>query len=103
MSEEELDYNLLEVEKGNRRFGVFIKNHIHDLERENQQLKEKRDSLVQKGNEYREKIVDLEIQLDKHKEVIDKAKQKSIYLQDRYGYILDDLTFLLSRMEGNNE
>ena len=41
MSEEELDYNLLEVEKGNRRFGVFIKNHIHDLEKENQKLKEK--------------------------------------------------------------
>lgn len=29
------------------------------------------------------------------KEKIDKAKEKSIYLQNTYGYILDDLTLLL--------
>lgn len=29
------------------------------------------------------------------KKIINKAKERSIYLQNTYGYILDDLTFLL--------
>ena len=33
--------------------------------------------------------------------IIAKAKEKSIYLQKRYGYILDDLTYLL--MQGSNK
>lgn len=55
--------------------------------------------------------IDLEIEYsdekDKDKEIerlnniIDKAKEKSIYLQERYGYILDDLTFML--MQGSDK
>ncbi len=35
----------------------------------------------------------------KYKEVIDKARTKSIYLQEQYNYILDDLIFLLKEVE----
>ena len=30
MNEKEIDYNLLEVEKGNKRYGIYLKNHIQD-------------------------------------------------------------------------
>ena len=49
------------------------------------------------------KIKQLQQENKQLKEVINKAKLKSIYLQERYGYILDDLTFLLSNVEDNNE
>ena len=39
------------------------------------QLKEKRDLAVQKANEEREKNVDLEIELDKYKEVIEEVRE----------------------------
>lgn len=35
----------------------------------------------------------------KQQEVIDKARTKSIYLQEQYNYILDDLIFLLKEVE----
>lgn len=35
----------------------------------------------------------------KQKEIIDKARTKSIYLQEQYNYILDDLIFLLKEEE----
>ena len=34
-----------------------------------------------------------------YKEVIDKVRTKAIYLQEQYGYILDDLIFLLKEVE----
>ena len=46
-----------------------------ELQQENQRLKEKRDLAVQKANEEREKNVDLEIELDKYKEVIEEVRE----------------------------
>lgn len=37
------------------------------------------------------------------KEVIDKAKNKSIELQNKYSYILDDLTYLLMTVGDSND
>ena len=34
MNEKEIDYNLLEVEKGNKRNGIYLKNHIQDQYKE---------------------------------------------------------------------
>lgn len=41
-------------------------------------------------------------QLDLYKSFIEEAKEKSIFLQERYGYILDDLTFILMRVGSDN-
>ena len=40
-------------------------------------------------------------EIERLNNIIDKAKEKSIYLQERYGYILDDLTFML--MQGSDK
>ena len=40
-------------------------------------------------------------EIEKLNNIINKAKEKSIYLQERYGYILDDLTFML--MQGSDK
>lgn len=46
MNDKEIDYNLLEVEKGNKRYGIYLKNHIqdqhnriHDLLKDNTEYK----------------------------------------------------------------
>ena len=38
MTDKEIDYNLLEVEKGNKRYGIYLKNHIEDLAKERNKL-----------------------------------------------------------------
>ena len=43
------------------------------------------------------KIID---ELSKKEKIIDEAKTKSIELQNKYGYILDDLIFLLDILGG---
>lgn len=40
-------------------------------------------------------------EIERLNKIINKAKERTIYLQERYGYILDDLTFLL--MQGSDK
>lgn len=41
MNKSEIEYNLIEVEKGNRRYGQYIINHILEIEKErNNYIKE---------------------------------------------------------------
>ena len=47
------------------------------------------------------KIREQQKEIGRLNNIIDKAKEKSIYLQERYGYILDDLTFML--MQGSDK
>ena len=42
-------------------------------------------------------ITNLQEENQKLKETIKEAKEKSIKLQEKYDYILDDLTFILAR------
>ena len=42
MNEKEIDYNLLEVEKGNKRKGIYLKNHIQDQANRIKRLYEKK-------------------------------------------------------------
>ena len=81
---------------------VIAQRLMMNLQQENKQLKEElkytvpiveHNKIVSEKNKENQQL----------KEVINKAKLKSIYLQERYGYILDDLTFLLSNVEGNND
>lgn len=49
-----------------------------------------------------ENIIDeQEQEIERLDNIINKAKDKSIDLQNKYGYILDDLTYLL--MQGSDE
>ena len=41
-------------------------------------------------------------EIDRLHNIIEKARAKSILLQNKYGYILDDLTFSLSTGSDNN-
>lgn len=86
MNEEE-QYKLLNIpnkpwiELTDEEKELFNKNdnYIKQLQQENTQLKR---------------------MLNKKQKIIDKAKTKSIELQNRYGYILDDLIFLLDILGG---
>lgn len=49
----------------------------------------------------RQEIEEKDKEIKRLNNIIDKAKEKSIYLQERYGYILDDLTFML--MQGSDK
>lgn len=40
-------------------------------------------------------------EIERLNNIINKAKEKSIFLQKRYGYVLDDLTYLL--MQGSDK
>lgn len=42
-------------------------------------------------------------EIERLNNIIDKAKEKSIFLQKRYGYVLDDLTYLLMQGSDSNE
>ena len=46
-------------------------------------------------------IEEMREEIERLNYIIAKAKEKSIYLQKRYGYILDDLTYLL--MQGSDK
>lgn len=60
MNDAELDFNLLEVEKGNKRYGIYIKNEIHNLKQENQRLKEREKKLIKIEEMYKSGSVDLD-------------------------------------------
>ena len=47
--------------------------------------------------------VELIEEIERLNNIINKAKEKSIFLQKRYGYILDDLTYLLMQGSESNE
>lgn len=50
---------------------------------------------------YKKLYKDTELERERLNNIINKAKEKSIFLQKRYGYVLDDLTYLL--MQGSDK
>ena len=97
---DELELKLTGEDKDTYQWLLFGYNEcarlLNEKEQENQQLKVDyelyKDNHIYKNYEVERK----DSTIKQLKEVIEKAKQKSIYLQERYGYILDDLTYLLS-------
>lgn len=67
MTDEEINYDLLEVEKGNKRYGIYLKNHIQDIQ--------KRSTEMYKENKL------LKYQLQQKENIIKEAIE---YIQDRY-------------------
>ena len=65
-----------------------LKDNVHDLYDENKELKKE----IERLNKI---IKQLDIKNLWYKNTIDKAKEKTIEIQNKYGYILDDLTYLL--------
>lgn len=62
MSSDEIDYNLLEIEKGNRRYGAYLKNHIQDLQKEKRKLQqeiERLNNIIKEVREYVDKWEDV--------------------------------------------
>lgn len=55
MTDKEIDYNLLEVEKGNKRYGIYLKNHIEDLAKERNKLYkqlQQKEKIIKEVREY---------------------------------------------------
>lgn len=75
MNEEKRPYLIINEEYDEIKINIKHTKPYMKLQQENQQLKEKRDLAVQKANEEREKNVDLEIELDKYKEVIEEVRK----------------------------
>lgn len=65
---------------------IYLREKLHNLEKDYENIEYACDKLQE--------------QLNKKQKIIDKAKTKSIELQNRYGYILDDLIFLLDILGG---
>lgn len=66
MNDKEIDYNLLEVEKGNKRYVIYLKNYIqdqhnriHDLLKDNTEYKLENERLNNIINEIRDNRNDL--------------------------------------------
>ena len=55
------------------------------------------------SNELVEILIDRDLEIERLNNIINKAKEKSIFLQKRYGYVLDDLTYLLMQGSESNE
>ena len=55
MTDKEIDYYLLEVEKGNKRYGIYLKNHIEDLAKEGNKLYkqlQQKENIIKEVREY---------------------------------------------------
>ena len=65
---------------------IYLRKKLHNLEKDYENIEYACDKLQE--------------QLNKKQKIIDKAKTKSIELQNKYGYILDDLIFLLDILGG---
>lgn len=83
-----------------------IKEILDYLKDENEYYDEEEQVIVNDGELIVEKedidkllnyITNLQEENEKLKETIKEAKEKSIKLQEKYDYILDDLTFILAR------
>ena len=64
MNEKEIDYNLLEVEKGNRRNGIYLKNHIQDQDNRIKRLYEENKYLKEDFKRHIDRINELEDELE---------------------------------------
>ena len=65
---------------------IYLREKLYNLEKDYENIEYACDKLQE--------------QLNKKQKIIDKAKTKSIELQNKYGYILDDLIFLLDILGG---
>ena len=61
---------------------------------------EKLDERIEKVNNY---VQEQKQEIERLNNIINKAKEKSIFLQKRYRYVLDDLTYLLMQGSESNE
>lgn len=103
---EELELKLVGEDRDTLQWLIFGYNEcarlLNEKELQNNQLKAIEKEHQKINGELREENKKL-------KEIMQKAKEKSIHLQNRYDYILDDLTFLLDKgvlnelAEVNNE
>lgn len=105
MNEKEIDYNLLEVEKGNKRNGIYLKNHIQDQDKrierfyeENKYLKEDYKRHIDRINELTNRIDKAIEKLKEHKYDLD-YEPWSIYRIK--GSILFDLVNILKGSDSN--
>lgn len=105
MNEKEIDYNLLEVEKGNKRNGIYLKNHIQDqanrierLYEENKYLKEDYKKHIDRINELTNRIDKAIEKLKEHKQDLD-YEPWSVYQIE--GSILFDLVNILKGSDSN--
>ena len=75
MNEQEIEYNLLEVEKGNRRNGLYLKGYIIEL-------KEERNKLYEALQEQELKITILNKTINKAVEYIRNNSYKFLYYEE---------------------
>ena len=91
MNDKEIDYNLLEVEKGNKRNGIYLKNHIQDQKKEIDRLYENNLHMQEEMARTWEKYDNLQSRIDKAIEYIEKKTKETDFDNDKLIDILDIL------------
>ena len=101
MTDKEIDYNLLEVEKGNKRYGIYLKNHIEDLAKERNKLYkqlQQKENIIKEVREYITSYESIETiqQFDHNKNnkdldysTIDEMTRRYMMVHDKILKILD--------------
>ena len=104
MNEKEIDYNLLEVEKGNKRNGIYLKNHIQDQANRIKRLYEKNKYLEEDFKRHIDRINELTNRIDKAIEYIEKNQNTDLSV-DCYYKLKDIIEFdeLLDILKGSDK
>lgn len=90
---------LKKIKQGNyARYSKYRSNHREKIAEYQRKYIAKKRGLGEVPKTKDMIIKELEEENLKMKKCIEKAKQKSIHLQNTYGYILDDLTLLLDQI-----
>jgi len=99
MNEKEIDYNLLEVEKGNKRYGIYLKNHIQDQHNRIVRLSKENDDLINNNNYWKRKCSELNNIINEAINYIDD----NTYYKDHKGHInINDLYIILQKGSDTN-
>lgn len=76
MNEKEIDYNLLEVEKGNKRNGIYLKNHIQDQANRIERFYEENKYLKEDYKRHIDRINELTNRIDKAIELLERYNDR---------------------------
>lgn len=100
MNEKEIDYNLLEVEKGNKRNGIYLKNHIQDQDNRIKRYWQENKYLKEDYKRHIDRINELTNRIDKAIRILNSAKNH--YNNDKTNWAIERTLRVLKGSDSND-